>query len=223
MRGSEPLMPEACSSANGTILGYDPGGDGTHGVAALEIQAGIPRAVKTGTLETAEAVIRFFTVQSDVLAIGLDTLTCWSTGNAGWRPADRWLRSQYPEVRNSVVSPNGLFGSMGLNGPAVLQEVRKSFPSLVVTETHPKVLYWVMAQERYGYLQHQAKMEALLSREMEILLKTESEHAWDAAISALAALRGYSGQWRNDLHCLPTEKSERLVWPCGETHYFWPE
>jgi hypothetical protein len=141
----------------------------------------------------------------------------------GWRPADRWLRARYPEVHKSVVSPNGLLGSMGLNGPAVLHEVRKSFPSLVVTESHPKVLYWNLAQERYGYSQHQAQMEALLSREMKIPLKTESEHAWDAAISALAALRGYSGQWRNDLHCLPAEKSERLIWPCGETHYFWPE
>jgi hypothetical protein len=51
----------------------------------------------------------------------------------------------------------------------------------------------------------------------------ETDHAWDAAISAFAAYSGLTGQWTIDLHTLPTDPSERLVHPSGPTHYFWPD
>ncbi len=112
--------------ATGSILGYDPGGDGKHGVALLSLESGVPSAVHAKTVRTAEDALCFFERQNSPLAIGIDTLTCWSTGPGGWRPADRWLRESYPIVRNSVVTPNGLFGSMGLNGASVLLTLRNS-------------------------------------------------------------------------------------------------
>ena len=66
---------------------------------------------------------------------------CWSTGRCGWRPADRWLRGQYPRVANSVVSPNSLFGSMALNGAACVHQLAAQWPDAMISETHPKVGY----------------------------------------------------------------------------------
>ena len=112
----------------GLIVGYDPGGDGAHGIALLSLDAGRTTNVVTKTFDTTEAVITYVDRCSDVLALGVDTLTCWSTGPGGWRPADRWLRARYETVRNSVMTPNGLAGSMGLNGMSVLLAMRAEYP-----------------------------------------------------------------------------------------------
>lgn len=211
------------SSSTGTVFGYDPGGDGKHGVAVLRVHAGTPVSIETDTLETAEAVIGYFKHHCDVLAIGIDTLTCWSTGPAGWRPADRWLRERYPKVVKSVVSPNGLFGSMGLNGPSVLISLRAVIPSLLATETHPKILHWHLTGDRYDFARQRTRMQALLVAQLNVPVETASEHAWDAALSALVAYKGLTSQWTTDLHRLPVLINERVVWPCGPTHYFWPD
>ena len=212
-------------NATGSFLGYDPGGDGNHGVAVLRVDAGKPSSVEVTTLQTAEDALRFFERQRNGPAIGIDTLTCWSTGPGGWRPADRWLRENYPKVRNSVVTPNGLFGSMGLNGPSVLLTLRNATPCLMATETHPKVLHCHFSNERYDFLGHHDRMNALLARLLHLAITVITEHAWDAAISAYAAYVGYVREWSLDLHdeyrFRPAE-NERIVWPCGQTHYFWP-
>ena len=211
-------------SSTGTVFGYDPGGDGKHGVAVLRIHAGTPVSIETDALKTAEAVIRYFRLHSDALAIGIDTLTCWSTGPSGWRPADRWLRKQYPAVVKSVVAPNSLFGSMGLNGPSVLTSLRTAVPSLLVTETHPKILHWHLTKDRYDFASQRTRMQALLVAQLNVPVETASEHAWDAALSALAAYKGLTSQWTTDLHRQPIlTNEERVVWPCGPTHYFWPD
>ena len=208
--------------ANTCILVYDPGGDGKHGVAVLHLNDQVPTKIDTLTLPTAEAVIEHFNTIENVHAIGVDTLTCWSTGPGGWRPADRWLRKTYPQIAPSVVTPNGLFGSMGLNGPAVVLECRAANPALIVTESHPKVLHWHLARKRYNYAEDGVRMIDLLSGLLQVSVEATTDHAWDAALSALAAFRGCYGDWDTDLHRLPTERNERIVWCCGTTHYFWP-
>src|SRR5713226_8231318 len=127
---------------SGMVVGYDPGGNGAHGLAELRVEDGRAVKLSTTTLGTAEEVITCVERLSSVLALGVDTLTCWSTGTSGWRPADLWLRQQYKAVQNSIMTPNGLFGSMGLNGMSFLISARHRFPDVPITETHPKVLYW---------------------------------------------------------------------------------
>src|SRR4051812_36274450 len=104
----------------GPIVGYDPGGKDAHGVSLLTLESGRTTSVSARTFESAEEVIRYVESLPPVIAVGVDTLTCWCTGPGGWRPADRWLRQRYGAVRNSVMTPNGLAGSMGLNGMAFL-------------------------------------------------------------------------------------------------------
>lgn len=208
---------------SGLVIGYDPGGNGAHGVAELRIEDGNAVSVATRTMDTAEDVIAFLEGRPSVVAMGVDTLTCWSSGKSGWRPADRWLRQRYGAVQNSVASPNSLFGSMGLNGMAVLVAVRSTRPDLLITETHPKVFYYHLSGQKYDYQQGRAEMDAALSATLGVPVVPATEHEWDAALSAFAALQGLRQRWPNDLHRLATERGERLITPCGMTHYFWPE
>jgi hypothetical protein len=175
------------------------------------------------TLQTAEEVIKYMEDTPTIVALGVDTLTCWSTGLGAWRPADRWLRDHYVEVQNGIVAPNGLRGSMSLNGMAVLVAARLKFPNLPITETHPKVLYWHLSRQKYDYTNSKVLMDKTLADALGRGVGPKTEHEWDAALSTLVALEGATGRWRFDLHSLPTLSGERIVSPCGKTHYFWPE
>ncbi len=209
--------------ADALIVGYDPGGDGAHGVALLSLVDGRPETAQTRTFQTAHEVIEYIEGLGTVAALGVDTLTCWSTGAGGWRPADRWLRDRYKSIRNSVMTPNGLAGSMGLNGMSVLIATRWRLPDVMIVETHPKVLYWALANRRYDYQATRNEMERMLCEACAATLTTANEHEWDAALSALAAARGLLGEWTTDLHALPIGRGERLISPCRRTNYYWPE
>ena len=152
----------------------------------------------------------------------MDTLTCWSTGGGGWRPADRWLRQTCPEVINSIMSPNRLCGSMSLNGMTVLIILREKKPDLFITETHPKVLLRHITGEKYDYENRKDFMNKKLAEIFGLKIAPANEHEFDALISAHASLKGITRQWTHDLHQEKVDEGERIVTPCGETHYFWP-
>jgi len=208
---------------SGLVVGYDPGGNGAHGVAELQFENGEVSALSTTTLETAEDVISIFERLPSLAALGADTLTCWGTGIGAWRPADRWLRQRYKAVLHNIISPNALFGSMCLNGMTVLIAARHRFADVLITETHPKVLYWQLSGKKHQYKTSKAAMDGMLAGALGISVASATEHEWDAAVSAFAAFEGIVGRWSHDLHALPTNKGERLITPCGTTHYFWPE
>ena len=86
---------------NGTIIGYDPGGNGSHGVAALRLQEERITEVNVDTLETVEHVIRWMGGIGSIVGLRVDTLTCWGTGPGGWRDADLWLRENRASARTA--------------------------------------------------------------------------------------------------------------------------
>lgn len=213
----------------GTVVGYDPGGNGRHGFARAFVRGGkIVGPVATETLQTAEEVVRSILGGENPLGLGIDTLTCWSTGHGGWRPADRWLRQHphYGAVKGAIIAPGGLAGAMCLNGMAVLVAVRQAFPDIFVTETHPKVLYYALFKERHDFNgPNRSVMKSRLSRLLDgvdIAPRDEDEHQWDAGLSMLPVVRGLYGSWQ-DLHARLTKPGERLIHPCGKTTYMWPE
>ncbi|MCD4828887.1 MAG: hypothetical protein K8R90_05600 [Candidatus Cloacimonetes bacterium] len=212
----------------GFIVGYDPGGNNKHGIAIMEVESGRIVSVTPKTLFSAEKVINEIKSISNVIGLGVDTLTCWSTGKSGWRPADKWLREKYKVVEKSVSSPNFLMGAMSLNGMSVLLEVSRSFPNCIISETHPKVLYYALMTkekdkvEKYNYQKNKKEMDKMLSKLLGLVITTKSDHEWDAAISAYAVWMGMTGSWKRDLHKLEVENTERIVKPCGDTSYFWP-
>ncbi len=217
----------------GTVVGYDPGGNRKHGFARAEIRDGkIVKLVTTTTLKTTEEVVREILGEEKPLGLGIDTLTCWSTGPSGLRPADRWLRRQYPDEQKRVIAPGGLRGAMCLNGMAVLAAVRQAFPDIFVTETHPKVLYYALScGQHHDYSgANKSNMDRWLRGRLDgVDVTLEDEHQWDAAISILPVVRALSGSWQRDLHDpdhpdhAPINSSERLMHPCGKTTYMWPE
>lgn len=213
-----PLPPQT-----GTVVGYDPGGNGRHGLALLEVRDGQPRALRASTRGTVEDVVLAVEALPSPLALGVDTLTCWGTGRSGWRPADRWLRGAYADVGGSTVAPNSLYGSMALGGGAVVMAARARTEGLYVTEAHPKVLCRALFGRPYAYGPDPRGMDAALADALGVPVRTANDHEWDAAASALAAWRGLTGAWALDLHALPTGPDERLVRPYGPTAYAWPD
>lgn len=207
----------------GTILGYDPGGDGKHGVAFATCEKGVVTGCELTTLRTAEQVIAATADYTDLIAVGIDTLTCWSTGPSGWRPADRWLKKRYKPITHSIASANSLFGSMGLNGMAVLLALRACNPALVVCETHPKVLHFALQGAKYDYRNNRPEMDKFLSQAISQPINTSNDHEWDAAISVYAVMQGMAGRWSHDLHAIAPDPGEQIIEPCDTTYYWWPE
>jgi hypothetical protein len=204
------------------IVGYDPGGNNSHGVAALLVVEGKPTQISFSTVQNAEAALQWFTTKGLPNAAGIDTLTVLSTGDSGWRPADRWLRSEYPEVRNSVVNSNFLQGAMALNGFAVIKSLQQICESILISETHPKVLYYRLSGYKYDYLTNRIDMNNNLTKWTGLTINTTNNHEWDAVISCYAVLEGMLGNWTYDLHRRPPAEGESLVELVGPSHYYWP-
>ena len=208
----------------GKIGGYDPGGNGRHGVATLAVADGKPVKLTFDTVRTVDAALQWLTSEGTPLAVGIDTLTVLSTGESGLRPADRWLRTQYRQARLSVTSPNSLRGAMALNGLALMICLRAACNSILISETHPKVLYFELmkSKRRHNYRKHRIGMNRSLLRWIGLAAATRNDHEWDAVISCFAVFQGMSGRWPADLHRLPTAPGESLVEPSGPSHYYWP-
>jgi hypothetical protein len=207
---------------NGTIVGYDPGGNNKDGLVFLTVKNGKPDKISIKTCRNSESVICEILKSDNIIGLGADTLSCWSTGNSGWRPADTWLREKYPAVRNGVINPNYLSGAMGINGMSVLIEVAKNLRDIILSETHPKVLYYALTQKKYDYAKDTDEMNIFLSDKLALEIATKNDHEWDAVFSAYALFMGVTGKWKLDLHKLDIRENERIVKPCGKTYYYWP-
>ena len=206
----------------GKIVGYDPGGNVKHGVAELIVDNGRPVQLSFATVRNAHAALDWFTIGEIPLAAGIDTLTILSTGDSGWRPADLWLRGKYPQVQNSVVNPNYLQGAMSLNGLAMISSLRGVSKSVLISETHPKVLYYCLSGNQHNFQLNKVAMNEHLTQWIGLTVNTTNDHEWDATVSCFAVLEGMSRRWTTDLHQLPTVAGEELVQIAGPSHFFWP-
>lgn len=216
--------------ASSLFFGYDPGGNKSHGVAALVIRGDAPDEVVTKTVSTVEEACEWFSATAlrralPVVAFGVDTLTTWSTGHAGFRPADRYLRAKYPAVQNSVIAPNSLYGAMAVNGMAAILRMRAQWPDLQIVEAHPKVLFHALSRRVYDFKGSKAELHELLARRFKLTPATlaQNDHEYDAIISAVSAWKGACGEWTRDLHREPTVEGESLVHPAGPTAFWWPD
>lgn len=218
------------------VLGYDPGGRDRHGLAALRVEkrgsrwepldlsvhtAGVLRDVVGWITDTCRDV--------RIVAVGVDTLTEWNGGNGGFRPADRWLRREYRDVAGGIIAPAALRGAMVINGGGLLIQLQDRFRAddTMITEAHPKVCYRALTGEKANWAADRETMTAWLIGELGVgrpeEICVEDDHRFDAATSALAALRGVNGDWTLDLHALPGEDYSDRIRFCGTTHYWWPD
>jgi hypothetical protein len=204
------------------VLGYDPGGGGSHGAAVTSVGKNGSVVIKVMTLDNVSDAISWFSSECIVPpnAAGIDTLLSWPfKNNAGWRAVDRYLRKSYPDVARSVISANGLYGSMCLNGMSMAFKLREKWSHIVLNETHPKMLYRALTGKRYAFkasMTDWLQCKSKASNQLEI----KNEHEWDAAISAWFTFQSFIGETNRDL--AEEHQDEELIYPVGSVHYYWP-
>ena len=210
------------------FLGYDPGGDGKHGVASVRVAAdGSSGDLRTDCLRDATEVRDWLRDQASPAALGIDTLLAWSStggrrhGRKSGRACDIALRNRYPEHSNSVVAQNSLYSAMTING--VLIAMAGCEEGLPLVESHPKLL--VRAAQHADL-----EMKNLCQRYEEMTRRgaghrEATDHEADAVIAAWCASRSYLGRWSVDLYDIDanSDDSDDLVFPAGIATYPWPE
>lgn len=87
--------------------------------------------------------------------------------------------------------------------------MRENNPVINITETHPKVLYYALINEKYDYQNNHVVMDSLLSDLLKTTITTNNDHEWDAGISVYAAINGILGKWETDLHQLNLSQNEK--------------
>lgn len=191
------------------FLGYDPGGEDKHGVAAANIDESgslLPfadgHAVKYAVVEHADAALNWLRHFGDAEALGIDTLLAWSA--TGKRTCDERLRHHYGDRgRQSVIQQNSLYSSMTINGAIVARSM-----NMRRCESHPKLLV------RAGLVHGQ------ISKHFECVNKaTGNDHAGDALLAAWCANRWHFKAWTVDLY----KDTQKLIFPAGKAVYPWPE
>ncbi|MFG6592651.1 MULTISPECIES: hypothetical protein [Sulfitobacter] len=182
------------------FLGYDPGGKGKNGVAAIRIVSNVPKIVDTATVrDAAEALTWLKVYAKSAVGIGIDTLLAWSP--KGGRACDDALRRKYGG--NSIVAQNSLYSSMTLNGAIVARRL-----GLPVYESHPKLMLRVSGENIIREVYH------------DVASSTEADHEGDAIVAAWCAAMGHYREWAFDLY-VDIEDDIELVVP--EARYPWFE
>lgn len=206
-------------------LGFDPGGLKGFGVSIYDAaNLSMKCATVSSVDEAAEWAMR--SSADTPVAAGIDTLLFWQSTPSGWRGADEFLRAKYPECRNSVISANGLYGSMSVQGAVLAGRLRQIWPGIFLTETHPKVL-WTALRFNRPYPRNLADKRAIdewVDRAQLSDLDFADDHQLDAALSAWAAEKGHSGAWPRDLSEIRAAKQQaENISVVPDVRYCWLE
>jgi hypothetical protein len=205
----------ALSTNEGDYLGFDPGGDSRFGVALIA-----EGRVKASIVSTVGDAVKWAIDECGSrrpIAAGIDTLLHWATTESGWRPCDYRLRRKYPSMQKSVIAPNSLYGAMAIGGMALALRLRETWPEIILNETHPKVFLHAHWRERYNLETLSATIQRFADR-VEIECAFQSEHEFDAALSAWARREGLMGGWIDIIG-----NNAALLFPAGPARYLWPE
>lgn len=208
------------------FLGFDPGGKDGFGVAIISMGQ-----AEFDTVGSVRAAIKWAKSRCDArkpVAAGIDTLLHWADGEAGWRPADKRLKKAYHQVSKSVVSPNGLYGSMAIGGMALAIRLREIWHDIELCETHPKVLYFELTGTPYPAFEKEDGSKVKKARDLSAVArwlseqcglgnKRANEHELDAVMSAWAVREAKRNGWPDIVG-----PHDGLIFPVGSVSYRWP-
>lgn len=173
------------------FLGYDPGGKGKNGVAAIQVVSDTPKIVDKATVRDAAEALSWLEVHArSADALGIDTLLAWSP--KGGRACDNALRRKYGG--NSIVAQNSLYSSMTLNGAIVAKRA-----GLPVYESHPKLFLRVCDED------------AIREVYQDTVADPGADHEGDAIVAAWCAAMGHSRKWTVDLYADIQDDIELVV------------
>ena len=171
-------------------IGVDPGGAANFGVAILKADESACHTCTVDFVDAAVEIIREH-VNAMPAAIGVDAPLWWSSGKGGLRKADQWIRRQYGLHPRNVQAVNSLWGSVLAQGMMFVTRIREVFPSVNISETHPKAVLVALGREPWKV--HLASIRTTVT------LDSKPDHERDAIISAVAAREGFEGRWKRDL------------------------
>lgn len=212
----------------GCYLGFDPGGEGAFGWAvALHAAGGPPGLVATGCAPNAAVAIEnaaqvIASTSGVPIAAGIDAPLFWTT--TGKRRADNTVRRELhargaPSPGGTVQSLNSLRGACLVQGIAAATLLRRRWPRIAITETHPKALLWHL-----GLASRDRAASAVTLDAMPDLLATTwrqvTEHERDAAISCAAAYA--FAQRRPGWRDLAADETDVLPVVLGDVSYWMP-
>ena len=202
------------SAAGAVWIGADPGGENNFGLAILKADATV-HVCCVDYVDMAIEVVREHS-QGSPAGIGVDSPLWWTSGRAGLRSADQWLREKYNLPNRNVQATNSMWGSVLIQGVMFVARMREYFPKVRITETHPKALLKALGPDWWKKLFDELPTD--------VTLEMLPEHKRDAVISAVAAREGFEGRWTKDLSIdrYPSEQDPSNYW-LASVHYFWPE
>jgi hypothetical protein len=119
---------------------------------------------------------------------------------------------------------------MEVQGAVLACRLREVWPTLLLTETHPKVL-WHCLQINIKYPRQEARTAGGALTVIDEWLEgadltgsVTSEDEFDAVFSAWAALQAHSKNWTHDLFQIrAVEQTSDNISLVPDVHYFWPE
>lgn len=187
-------------------VGVDPGGKQAFGLALLDAGG----RFSTYCVSCADEAICY--LDAPPSGIGIDAPMWWSSGPSGDRRADRWIRKQYRIASGTVQATNSLRGAAIVQGVLFAERARHLFPTVPITEAHPKALLIALGLNWSGFCS-----------EFSIEGTVEDEHRRDAVVAAVAAREGFERRWSidlcNDRHSWEQDPSTYWLAPM---HYLWP-
>lgn len=193
-------------------VGADPGGAGKFGVAILDEQGN----ARIRCVDCADSAVAFVVANLDraPAGVGVDAPLWWSSGLSGDRAADQWLRDTYPLGLGAVQAANSLRGAALTQAAMFVQRMREIYPSIPVTESHPKVLLSVLTDGNWEAFADRFGINSPIGT---------GDHMRDALIGAVAAREGFLGRWPVDLSTkrLASEQDPSSYW-LAPVHYYWP-
>lgn len=208
------------------LLGFDPGGIATFGWAAAEYEAHLPLRVfahgATGDGQTAvDHALDAVPIAAEVIAAGIDAPLCW--GPSGGRRADQWVRNAIacagcPTPGGTVQHVNSLRGACLVQGLLALRRLRQRISAIVVSESHPKALLWLLGVANSTLPVVEVAADHLPQLRFED--PAINSHTRDAALGVLSAWAAITTP--EDWTDLVAQEPE-VFFPCGPVGYYMPD
>lgn len=205
-------------------VGFDPGGKGQFGWAICSPEGERLQILHAGNAEHAQnallAVKSRLSSQVTITGAGIDAPLFWVAN--GGRNSDLLVRNAIKKLGakspgGTVQQLNSLRGACLVQGPLIAKLLMDEFPSIAITETHPKALLFLL-----GLANRQNPPSDIgignLSEYVHVDAGQYSEHERDSVLGAVASWISLKqqGEWR-DL----AQEEQGLIVPFDYKPAYW--
>jgi len=186
-------------------VGFDPGGKGRFGWAMCSPEGARLRILHTGNAEHAQnavlAVKSRLPSQVTITGVGIDAPLFWVAN--GGRNSDLLVRNAIKKLGakssgGTVQQLNSLRGACLVQGPLIAKLLMDEFPSIAITETHPKALLFLLGLANRQNPPNKISIENL-NEYVHVHVGQYSEHERDSVLGAVASWASLKqqGEWRD--------------------------